>query len=162
MNKVTIKNKYPIPRIDEILDQRNGTTIFSRLDLKTGYHQIRINDDDIEKTAFRTRYGSFEFLVLPFGLTNAPPTFMRLMNAIFHRYLDEFVIIYLDDILICSKNQHDHLNYITLVLQLLRDNQLYANKEKCEVDVDQIHFLGHVVTLCGIRTDENKVIAVKN
>ena len=162
LNKVTIKNKYPFPRTDEMLDQLNGSTIFSRLDLKTGYHQIRINNDDIEKTAFRTRYESFEFLVLPFGLTNAPPTFMRLINTIFHRYLNEFVIIYLDDILIYSKNQHDHLNHIKLVLQLLHDNQLYANKETCELGVDQIHFLSHVVTSLGIRTDENKVIAVKN
>ena len=162
LNKVTIKNKYPIPPRDEMSDQLNGGTVFSRPDLKTGYHQITINDDDIEKTAFRTRYRSFEFLVLPFILTNTPPTFKRFMNAIFHRYLDEFVIIYLDDILIYSKNQHDHLNHIKLVLQLLRDNQLYANKEKCEFGVDQIHFLGHVVTSRGIGTDENKVIAVKN
>jgi hypothetical protein len=114
LNKITIKNKYPIPRVDEMLDHLNGAQIFSRLDLKSGYHQIRIKNDDIEKTAFRTRYGSFEFVVLPFGLTNAPPTFMRLMNSIFHKYLDEFVIIYLDDILIYSKNKHEHLNHIKL------------------------------------------------
>ncbi|CAF3028738.1 unnamed protein product [Rotaria sp. Silwood2] len=162
LNKLTIKNKYPIPRIDEMLDQLNGAKIFSRLDLKAGYHQIRIKDDDIEKTAFRTRYGSFEFVVLPFGLTNAPPTFMRLMNSIFHHYLDKFVIIYLDDILIYSKNENDHLNHIRLVLQLLRDNQLYANRTKCEFNVDQINFLGHVITSNGIKADESKVIAVKN
>ncbi|CAF2747692.1 unnamed protein product [Rotaria sp. Silwood2] len=162
LNKITIKNKYPIPRIDEMLDQLNGAKFFSRLDLKTGYHQIRIKDDDIDKTAFRTRYGSFEFIVLPFGLTNAPPTFMRLMNSIFHQYIDEFVILYLDDILIYSKNEQEHLNHIRLVLQLLRANQLYANRDKCEFGSDQIHFLGHVVTSHGIKADENKVIAVKN
>jgi len=162
LNKITIKNKYPIPRIDEMLDQLYGANIFSRLDLKSGYHQIRIKDDDIEKTAFRTRYGSFEFVVLPFGLTNAPPTFMRLMNSIFHKHLDEFVIIYLDDILIYSKNESEHLHHIKLVLQLLRDNYLYVNKAKCEFGVDQLEFVGHIVTANGIKADENKVIAIKN
>jgi len=162
LNKITIKNKYPIPRIDEMLDQLNGAKIFSRLDLKSGYHQIRIKDDDIEKTAFRTLYGSFEFIVLPFGLTNAPPTFMRLMNSIFHKYLDDFVIIYLDDILIYSINEQEHLTHIKLVLQLLRDNHLYVNKEKCEFSVDQIEFVGHIVTANGIKADANKVIAIKN
>ncbi|CAF3434864.1 unnamed protein product [Rotaria socialis] len=162
LNKLTIKNKYPIPRIDEMLDQLNDAKCFSRLDLKAGYHQIRIKDDDIEKTAFRTRYGSFEFVVLPFGLTNAPPTFMRLMNSIFHKYLDKFVIIYLDDILIYSKNENDHLNHIKLVLQLLRENQLYVNGTKCQFNVDQINFLGYVITSHGIKVDEGKVIAVKN
>jgi hypothetical protein len=162
LNKITIKNKYPIPRVDEMLDQLNGAKIFSRLDLKSGYHQIRIKNDDIEKTAFRTRYGSFEFIVLPFGLTNAPPTFMRLMNSIFHKYLDEFLIIYLDDILIFSKNKHEHLNHIRLVLQLLRDNNLYVNKEKCEFGVDKLEFVGHIVTSNGIKVDDNKVIAIKN
>ncbi|CAF1640944.1 unnamed protein product, partial [Didymodactylos carnosus] len=132
LNKITIKNKYPLPRIDEMLDQLNGAKIFSRLDLRSGYHQIRVRDDDIEKTAFRTRYGHFEFTVLPFGLTNAPPTFMRLMNSIFHEYLDVFVIIYLDDILIYSKNEEDHLKHIKIVLDLLRKHQLFAKKSKCE------------------------------
>jgi transposase InsO family protein len=162
LNKITIKNKYPIPRIDEMLDQLYGAKIFSRLDLKSGYHQIRIKDDDIEKTAFRTRYGSFEFVVLPFGLTNAPPTFMRLMNSIFHKYLDEFVIIYLDDILIYSKTELEHLHHIKLVLQLLHDNSLYANTAKCEFGVDQLEFVGHIVTAHGIKADENKVLAIKN
>ncbi len=162
LNKITIKNKYPIPRIDEMLDQLNGAKVFSRLDLKSGYHQIRIKNEDIEKTAFRTRYGSFEFIVLPFGLTNAPPTFMRLMNSIFHKYLDEFLIIYLDDILIYSKNANEHLNHIKLALQLLRDNHLYVNKDKCEFGVDKIEFIGHIVTSNGIQVDENKVIVIKN
>lgn len=161
LNKVTIKNKYPIPRVDELLDQLTGAKLFSRLDLKSGYHQIRVKDDDIEKTAFRTRYGSFEFLVLPFGLTNAPPTFMRLMNSIFHKYLDQFLIIYLDDILIYSKNEPDHLRHIKIVLQLLRDHQLFINKEKCEFCVDQIEFVGHIVTSTGIKVDPNKVTAIK-
>ena len=162
LNKITIKNKYPIPRIDEMLDQLNGAKIFSRLDLTSGYHQIRIKNDDIEKTAFRTRYGSFEFVVLPFGLTNAPPTFVRLMNSIFHKYLDDFVIIYLDDILIYSKTKDVHLHHIELVLQLLHDNHLYVNKAKCEFGVDQLEFVGHIVTSNGIKADDNKVIAIKN
>ncbi|CAF5087292.1 unnamed protein product, partial [Rotaria sp. Silwood1] len=162
LNKITIKNKYPIPRIDEMLDQLNGAKIFSRLDLRSGYHQIRIKDEDIEKTAFRTRYGSFEFVVLPFGLTNAPPTFMRLMNSIFHKYLDVFVIIYLDDILVYSKKEQDHYHHIKLVLQLLRDNHLYVNKAKCQFGVDHIEFVGHIVTSQAIKVDDNKVIAIKN
>jgi transposase InsO family protein len=162
LNKITIKNKYPIPRIDEMLDQLNGAKIFSKLDLKSGYHQVRIKDDDIEKTAFRTRYGSFEFVVLPFGLTNVPPTFMRLMNSIFHKYIDEFVIIYLDDILIYSKNEDEHLHHIKLVLQLLQHNHLYVNKAKCEFGVSEIEFVGHIVTSHGVKVDDNKVIAIKN
>ena len=162
LNKITIKNKYPIPRVDELLDQLSGATIFSRIDLKSGYHQIRINEEDVEKSAFRTRYGSFEFLVLPFGMTNAPPTFMRLMNSVFHQYLDEFVILYLDDILIYSRSEEEHLHHVRLVLQLLRRNQFFANRDKCEFGVDRIEFIGHIVTPQGIQVDERKVLAVKN
>jgi hypothetical protein len=132
LNKITIKNRYPLPRIDELMDRLVGAKYFTKIDLYSGYHQIRIKEEDIPKTAFRTRYGHFEFLVLPFGLTNAPATFMTLMNDIFRDYLDKFVIVYLDDILIYSKTKEEHLQHVAVILQTLREHQLYAKLSKCE------------------------------
>jgi len=160
LNKITIKNKYPLPRIDDLLDRLNGAKIFSKIDLRSGYHQIRIAEEDIQKTAFRTRYGHFEFKVLPFGLTNAPATFQTMMNEIFRPYLDIFVIIYLDDILIYSKDSEEHLQHLKKVLQILRDNKLYGKLSKCEFFKLAIEFLGHVVTEQGIQVDPKKTKAI--
>ncbi len=120
LNKITLKGKYPLPIIEDLLDQLAGAKYFSRIDLRSGYHQIRIAEDDIEKTAFRTRYGSFEWLVMSFGLTGTPRTFSRLGNDLFREYLDSFVIIYIDDLVIFSKNFEDHLKHLRLVFSVLR------------------------------------------
>jgi hypothetical protein len=160
LNKITIKNRYPLPRIDELFDQLHGAQYFSKIDLRSGYHQIRIHPDDIQKTAFRTRYGHYEFLVLPFGLTNAPATFMHLMQSIFSPYLDRFVIVFIDDILIYSKTEKEHEEHLKKVLTLLRRNQLYAKLSKCEFFKKEISFLGHVISGDGIKMDDGKVKAV--
>lgn len=160
LNKITIKNKYPLPRIDELLDRLHGAKYFSKLDLMSGYHQVRIADQDVHKTAFRTRYGHFEFLVLPFGLTNAPATFMRLMNDIFRSALDETVIVYLDDILIFSKSLEEHKKHVRHVLNILREQNLYAKASKCALFKTSIDFLGHIIDANGIRPDPKKIEAI--
>jgi hypothetical protein len=132
LNKVTIKNKYPLPRIDDLFDQLGGASIFSKIDLKSGYHQVRIKGEDIHKTTFQTRYGHYEFVVVPFGLTNAPATFMCLMNNVLSKFLDKFVFVFIEDILIYSKNRKEHEEHLRLVLQVLREHQLYAKFNKCE------------------------------
>ncbi|XP_050900594.1 uncharacterized protein LOC127107346, partial [Lathyrus oleraceus] len=132
LNKVTIKNKYPLPRIDDLMDQLVGACVFSKIDLRSGYHQIRVKDEDIQKTAFRTRYGHYEYSVMPFGVTNAPGVFMEYMNRIFHTYLDHFVVVFIDDILIYSKSEGEHQEHLRLVLEVLRDKKLYAKLSKCE------------------------------
>eukprot|EP00253_Pinus_taeda_P022539 PITA_22539 len=157
LNKLTVKNKYPLPRIDELFDQVKGAKIFSKIDLRSGYHQIRIKDEDIAKTAFRTRYGHYEFVVLPFGLTNAPATFMCLMNSVFHQYLDKFVLIFIDDILIYSLNMKEHEEHLRIVLQTLREHQLYGKFSKCDFYKEQIQYLGHIITKEGIAVDPEKI-----
>ena len=132
LNKVTVKNKYPLPRIDDLFDQMRGEKVVSNIDLRSGYRQVRIKDGDIHKTAFGTRYGHYEFVVVPFGLTNAPATFMCLMNSVFSRYLDKFVLVFLDDILVYSKNEKEHEEHLRLTLQVLREHQLYAKLIKCD------------------------------
>jgi transposase InsO family protein len=161
LNQITVKNRYPLPRFEELFDRLKGAKYFSKIDLRSGYHQVRIHEQDIHKTAFRTRYGHYEFLVLPFGLTNAPATFMHLMQSIFQPHLDQFVIVFLDDILIYSKSLEDHRKHVRKVLQLLRENQLYAKKSKCEFFQQSISFLGHVVSGKGISMEEDKVKAIK-
>ena len=132
LNKVTVKNKYPLPRIDDLFDQLNGATVFSKIDLRSGYHQLKIKDEDISKTAFRTRYGHYEFIVLPFGLTNAPAAFMDLMQRVFREYLDKFIVVFIDDILVYSKTEEEYRNHLRIALQTLREHQLYAKLKKYE------------------------------
>ncbi|KAD3066853.1 hypothetical protein E3N88_34733 [Mikania micrantha] len=161
LNKLTIKNRYPLPRIDDLFDQLQGATYFSKIDLRSGYHQLRIHDDDIPKTAFRTRYGHYEFLVMPFGLTNAPTVFIDLMNRVCRPYLDKFVIVFIDDILIYSRNQQEHAQHLKLILKLLAREKLYAKFFKCEFWLREVQFLGHVVNQNGIQVDPSKIQAVK-
>ncbi|KAG8472702.1 hypothetical protein CXB51_034564 [Gossypium anomalum] len=162
LNKVTIKNKYPLPRIDDLFDQLKGASVFSKIDLRSGYYQLRVRDSDIPKTAFRTRYGHYEFLVMPFELTNAPAVFMDLMNRIFRQYLDRFVVVFIDDILVYSRDETEHAEHLRLVLRILRDKQLYAKFSKCEFWLREVSFLGHVVSASGIRVDPNKISAILN
>ncbi|WJX78131.1 hypothetical protein P8452_61384 [Trifolium repens] len=142
------------------MDQLKGASIFSKIDLRSGYHQIRVKDDDIPKTAFRSRYGHYEYLVMPFGLTNAPAVFMDYMNRIFRSYLDQFVVVFIDDILIYSKNNEEHEEHLRIVLQTLKDRQLYAKFSKCEFWLKEVQFLGHVISKEDIAVDPTKVEAV--
>ncbi|CAA0840345.1 Uncharacterized mitochondrial protein AtMg00860, partial [Striga hermonthica] len=162
LNRLTIKNKYPLPRIDDLFDQLRGACVFSKIDLRSGYHQLKIKESDIAKTAFRTRYGHYEFVVMPFGLSNAPAVFMDLMNRIFHPYLDQFVIVFIDDILIYSKSQKEHEEHLRVVLKTLRREKLYAKFSKCEFWLQRVSFLGHVITQAGIEVDPSKVSAIQN
>jgi hypothetical protein len=132
LNEVTIKNKYPLPRIDDLFDQLNGACVFSKIDPRSGYHQLKIRASDIPKTAFITWYGLYEYTVMSFGLTNAPVYFMYLMIKVFMGYLDKFVVVVIDDILIFSKNEEEHEEHLRLILQKLRENQLYTKLNKCE------------------------------
>ncbi|KAJ9544597.1 hypothetical protein OSB04_024304 [Centaurea solstitialis] len=161
LNKITIKNRYPLPRIDDLFDQLQGATYFSKIDLRSGYHQMRVREEDIAKTAFRTRYGHYEFLVMPFGLTNAPADFMDLMNRVCRPYLDKFVIVFIDDILIYSQSKEDHEQHLRLILELLKAEKLYAKFSKCEFWIREVHFLGHVVNKEGIHVDPAKIEAIK-
>ncbi|KAL4018033.1 hypothetical protein IC575_021620 [Cucumis melo] len=160
LNKVTVKNRYPLPRIDDLFDQLQGATVFSKIDLRSGYHQLRIKDGDVPKTAFRSRYGHYEFILMSFGLTNAPAVFMDLMNRVFREFLDTFVIVFIDDILIYSKTEAEHEEHLRIVLQTLRDNKLYAKFSKCEFWLKQVSFLGHVVSKAGVSVDPAKIEAV--
>ncbi|KAL4281174.1 hypothetical protein GQ457_03G022010 [Hibiscus cannabinus] len=162
LNKMTVKNKYPLPRIDDLFDQLRGASVFSKIDLRSGYCQLKVREQDVLKTAFRTRYGHYEFLVMPFGLTNALAAFMDLMNKIFYKYLDQFVVVFIDDILVYSRTEEDHDKHLRLVLQNLLENQLYAKLSKCEFWIREVVFLGHVVSFEGIRVDPKKVEAVVN
>ncbi|KAL0545979.1 hypothetical protein IC582_015883 [Cucumis melo] len=160
LNKVTIKNRYPLPRIDDLFDQLQGATVFSKIDLRSRYHQLRIKDGDVPKTAFRSRYGHYEFIVMSFGLTNAPAVFMDLMNRVFREFLDTFVIVFINDILIYSKTKAEHEEHLRMVLQTPWDNKLYAKFSKCEFWLKQVSFLGHVVSNAGVYVDPAKIEAV--
>ncbi|GKC04059.1 putative reverse transcriptase domain-containing protein, partial [Tanacetum coccineum] len=145
LNKLTVKNRYPLPRIDDLFDQLQGSSVYSKIDLRSGYHQLRVREEDIPKTAFRTRYGHYEFQVMPFGLTNAPAVFMDLMNRVCKPYLDKFIIVFIDDILIYSKNKQEHEEHLKLILELLKKEELYAKFSKCEFWIPKVQFLDHVI-----------------
>ncbi|KAF5755900.1 putative nucleotidyltransferase, Ribonuclease H [Helianthus annuus] len=162
LNKLTIKNRYPLPRIDDLFDQLQGSSFYSKIDLRSGYHQLRMQEESIPKTAFRTRYGHYEFLVMPFGLTNAPAVFMDLMNQVCKPYLDKFVIVFIDDILIYSKTKAEHEQHLRAILELLKNEQLYVKFSKCEFWLREVQFLGHVVNGDGIHVDPTKIEAIKN
>lgn len=161
LNRITIKNSYPLPRVDELFDRLQGARFFSKIDLRSGYHQIRISPEDVPKTAFRTRYGHYEFLVLPFGLTNAPATFMHLMHQTMRPLLDECALVFLDDILIYSKTLEEHQQHVRRVLDALREQKLYAKESKCEFFKHEVEFLGHRVGRDGVRMMQDKVEAVR-
>ena len=160
LNRVTMKNKYPLPRIDDIFDQLAWAAVFSKIDLRSMYHQLKIKKEDVPKTAFRTQYGHYEFLVLPFGLTNAPTYFMDSMNRVFHAYLDKFVVISIDDILVYSKLREEHAQHLRIVLNTLAAHKLYAKFKKCDFWMEKVHFLGHVISKEGISVDPTKTVAV--
>jgi hypothetical protein len=162
LNEVTIKNKYLLPRIDDLFDQMKGGSVFSKIDLRSGYHQLKIQESDIPKTAFRTQYGLYEYIVMSFGLTNAPAYFMYLMNMVFMEYLDRFIIVFIDDILIFSKMMEEHEEHLRLVLEKLRSNQLYAKFSKCEFWLTEVAFLGHVISAGGVSVDPGKEKDVLN
>jgi hypothetical protein len=160
LNKVTVKNKYPLRRIEDLFNQLGRASVFSKIDLKSGYHQLRIRPSDIPKTAFITKYGLYEFMVMSFGLTNAPAYFMYLMNNVFMEYLDKFVVVFIDDILIYSQNKQEHEEHLRKVLQRLRDCQLYAKLSKCEFWISEVLFLGHIIKRDGLAVDPKKVAAI--
>ncbi|KAK1604694.1 hypothetical protein QYE76_028367, partial [Lolium multiflorum] len=160
LNDLTIKNKYPLPKIEDLFDQLTGATVFSKIDLRTGYHQLKIRATDIPKTAFTTRYGLYEYNVMSFGLTNAPAYFMNLMNKIFMNFLDKFVVVFIDDILIYSKSEEEHEQHLEIVLETLRQHKLYAKFSKCDFWLREVGFLGHILSAGGIVVDPTKIKTV--
>ncbi|GKC40534.1 putative reverse transcriptase domain-containing protein [Tanacetum coccineum] len=162
LNKLTVKNRYPLPRIDDLFDQLQGSSVYSKIDLRSGYHQFRVREDDIPINAFRTRYGHYEFHVMSFGLTNAPAVFMDLMNRVCKPYLDKFVIIFIDDILIYSKSKEEHSEHLKIILNLLKKEKLYAKFSKCDFGLESVQFLGHVINSEGVHVDPAKIEAIKN
>nr|GFA94846.1 putative reverse transcriptase domain-containing protein [Tanacetum cinerariifolium] len=162
LNKLTVKNRYPLPRIDDLFEQLQGSSIYSKIDLRSGYHQLRVREEDIPKTAFRKRYVHYEFQVMPFGLSNAPAVFMDLMNRVCKPYLDKFVIVFIDDILIYSKDEKEHEEHLKAILELLKKEELYAKFSKCEFWIPRVQFLGHVIESQGIHVDPAKIKSVKD
>lgn len=157
LNKITIKNRYPLPRINGLLDQLQGAHYFTKLDLKSSYHQIRVRDEDTWKTAFKTKQGLFEWMIMPFGLCNTPATFMQLMNEVLRPFIEDFVIVYLDDILIYNKTWEDHIYHLKKVLGVLNENQIQLNGKKCELGKQSLVYLGFVVGAGELKVDPSKI-----
>ncbi|GKB68641.1 putative reverse transcriptase domain-containing protein [Tanacetum coccineum] len=157
-----MKNRYPLLSIDDLFDQLQGSRVYSKIYPRSGYHQLRVWEEDILKTAFRTRYGHYEFQVMPFGLANAPAVFMDLMNRVCKPYLDKFMIVFIDDILIYSKNKKEHEEQFKLILRLLEKEELYAKFSKCEFLLSKVQFLGHVIDSEGIHVDPAKIESIKD
>src|SRR5204863_4215954 len=158
----TVRNTYPLPRIQECIDKLGNATRLSSLDLVSGYWQTRVAEGDVTKTAFNTRYGKYEFLVMPFGLTNAPATFQTLMNSILRPYIDKFVLVYIDDLLIYSSSAEEHREHLRLVLEALRKHKLFAKPNKCTFDRPEVEFCGHVVGGGVIRVLDQKVKIIRD
>ncbi|GKC43198.1 putative reverse transcriptase domain-containing protein, partial [Tanacetum coccineum] len=161
LNKLMVKNRYPLPRIDDLFDQLQGLSVYSKIDLTSVYHQLRVREEDIPKTAFKTRYGHYEFQVMLFGLTNAPAVFMDLMNQVCKPYLDKFVIVFIDDILIYSKNKQEHEEHLKLILEFLKKEELYDKISKCEFWIPKVQFLSYVIDSQGIHVDPAKMESIK-
>jgi len=153
LNKVTIKNRYPLPRIDDLMDQLVGAEVFSKIDLRSEYHHIRVKAKDISKTAFRTRYVHYEYSVMPFGVSNAPGVFMEYMNRIFHPFLDRFVVVFIDDILVYLKSEEEHDEHLRVLLGVLKEKKLFAKLSKYEFWLREVSFLGHVISKGGVVVD---------
>ncbi|GKE22789.1 putative reverse transcriptase domain-containing protein [Tanacetum coccineum] len=162
LNKLTVKNRYPLPRIDDLFDQLQGSSVYSKIDLRSGYHRLRVREEDILKTAFRTWYGHYEFQVMPFGLTNAPVIFMDLMNRVCKPYLDKFVIVFIKDILIYSKNNKEHREHLKAILELLKKEELFAKFSKCKFWIPKVQFLGHMIDSQVIYVDPAKIESIKD
>nr|GEX60859.1 putative reverse transcriptase domain-containing protein [Tanacetum cinerariifolium] len=162
LSMLSVKNRYPLSRIDDLFDQLQGSSVYSKIDLRSSYHQLRVREEDIPKTVFKTRCGHYEFQVMPFGLTNAPAMFMDLMNRVCKPYLDKFVIVFSDDILIYSKSKEDHEEHLNLILELLKKEELYAKFSKCKFWLPKMQFLGHVIDSEGIHVDPAKIESIKD